>query len=62
MGQPGSGTTFLMKRFIFVGRRSLPTVGDKSHSTRSKEEIQKSNKVQTDKKNDQIRIMIISEV
>jgi len=30
-------------------------VGDKSHSTRSKEEIQKSNKVQTDKNNDHIR-------
>jgi len=37
-------------------------IGDKFHSTRSKEEIQKSNKVQTDKNNDQIRIMIISEV
>jgi len=36
-------------------------VGDKSHSTRSKEEIQKSNKVQTDKNTDQIRIMIISD-
>jgi hypothetical protein len=37
-------------------------VGDKSHSTRPKEEIRKSNKVQTEKNNDQIRIMIISEV
>jgi hypothetical protein len=43
-------------------KNSIETVGDKSHSTRSKEEIQKSNKVQTDKNNDQIRIMIISEV
>jgi HD superfamily phosphohydrolase YqeK len=32
----------------------LVYVGDKSHSTRSKEEIQKSNKVQTDKNNDHI--------
>jgi hypothetical protein len=40
----------------------MACVGDKSHSTRSKEEIQKLNKVQTDKNNDQIRIMIISEV
>jgi len=37
----------------FVIQKS--NVGDKSHSTRSKEEIQKSNKVQTDKNNDHIR-------
>jgi hypothetical protein len=47
---------------IIVATRRIYHVGDKSHSTRFKEEIQKSNKVQTDKNNDQIRIMIISEV
>jgi len=49
-------------RNIIVKMRKLTIVGDKSHSTRSKEEIQKSNKVQTDKNNDQIRIIIRLEV
>jgi uncharacterized membrane protein YgaE (UPF0421/DUF939 family) len=44
-----------MKEKYIKERRRIKAVGDKSHSTRSKEEIRKSNKVQTDKNNDHIR-------
>jgi hypothetical protein len=41
--------------YIYIYIYGWRVVGDKSHSTRSKEEIQKLNKVQTDKNNDHIR-------